>query len=78
MEHGQIEIFTLDSVEYLFFGYKVTFDEALTICVNYKGQLAILNSKEKAEFVIRAMTNILGKWLKLKTTLLYLIKETIY
>ncbi|XP_033209495.1 uncharacterized protein LOC117168167 isoform X2 [Belonocnema kinseyi] len=58
-EYDKVEIFNFDDVEYLFFVYQVTFDEARVICLNYKAQLAVLNTKEKADFVARAMTNTL-------------------
>ena len=63
-ENDKVETFIFDDLEYLLFGYQVTFDEASVICLNYNAKLAVLDTKEKADFIVRSIiASTLGKFI---------------
>lgn len=47
------EIVTIDKIEYLFYDYYVTWEEARIICLGYDSQLATLDTEKKATSLTR-------------------------
>ena len=56
-----IEIITFDNIEYTFYDYRVTWEEARIICLEYESELATLDVEENAIFITQQTSeNILG------------------
>lgn len=49
--------FVHDSVEYIFYEYHVTWDEARMMCLSYKAELATVDSDRRARAAIRAIAD---------------------
>ncbi|XP_072750603.1 macrophage mannose receptor 1-like isoform X2 [Anoplolepis gracilipes] len=50
-------IFVDDNVEYIFCGYRVTWDEARVICLSYKAELATVDTDRKVQTAIHAIVD---------------------
>ncbi|XP_034939706.1 uncharacterized protein [Chelonus insularis] len=51
-----VENYDKNGVQYLFFSERVTWEEAQMLCNSYDSQLAVLNTKDKALFIARLLS----------------------